>query len=402
MHIYNPLSNHYILVQVFGFLINQRDIYNCTLVNTQWNISATPFLYRAPKLNFSNINILRFLQTIKNAKEKQTSQPYNEMVREWSLKDSNSANYIAECCPNIEKLSCNNESFILCDNNNNNNVNSDDFKTKTVLNNWINLKSITLYNRCGTDLILEAIKINCSRLEELILWNCSVTDIGLIEIFKTCKILKSLRLYQCHEITDQTLISMSEICNSLINLDLRDCKKLSDNGILALSNSKIAKNLLSLYLEALNIKEDSFLVLAENTTNLRELYLRRLETITDEIVTAFAIGSRPCLKRLHLHLCPRFIGWGVKEAIEIRELSLLMQNIKLQVINIICENCRFLERFTLDIVSYSFSYSNEEIIGALSQLKNLKSLALFCGIKFSKFEVYEIKRRCKELVQINC
>jgi hypothetical protein len=363
MHIYNPLSNHYILVQVFGFLKNQRDIYNCTLVNTQWNISATPFLYRAPKVKssnistLSNINLLTFLQTIKNAKEKQTSQPYNEMVREWNLNDSNSVNYIAECCHNIEKLSCNNETFILCDNNN---LNSEDLKTKTLLKNWNKLKSITLYRHCGTDLILEAIKINCNRLEELILWNCSVTDIGLLEIFKSCKGLKLLGLNQCNEITDQILLSISEICDFIINLDLRDCNKLSDNGILALSNSKFAKNLRSLRLEALNIKEDSLLVLAENTTNLQELYLRRLDNVTDEIVTAFAIGSKPCLKRLILHLCPRIIGWGIKEALEIRELSLLMQNIKLQVLNSVCETCQFLERFTLDITSYSsFSYSNE-------------------------------------------
>ncbi|CAB4382820.1 unnamed protein product [Rhizophagus irregularis] len=392
MHIYNPLSNHYILVQVFGFIENQRDIFHCTLVNTQWNLSATPFLYRAPKLTFTNINSLTFLQTIKNAKEKQTFLPYNEMVREWNFKDPNSVDCIADCCPNIEKISCNNESFILYDNNH---VNS------TLLKNWIKLKSIKLYRRCGSDLILEAIKINCNRLEELILWNCTVTDIGLIQIFKSCKGLKLLKLNQCHEITDQSLLSMSEICHSIINLDLRDCNKLSDDGILALSNSIFLKNLSILHLEALNIKEDSLLILAENITNLQELHLRRFETVTDEIVTAFAIGSRHYLKRLNLHLCPR-ISWSMKESIEIRELSLLMQNISLQLLNSICETCQFLEKFTLDIASYSSSYSNEEIISTLSQLKNLKSLAIFCGIKFSKFEIYELKRRCKKLVQINC
>src|SRR5207249_3628132 len=97
----------------------------------------------------------------------------------------------------------------------------------------------------------------------------------------------------------------------------------------------------------------------ENTTNLQELYLRRLESVNDEIVAAFGIGSRPCLKRLNLHLCPRIIGWGIKEAIEIRELSLFMKSIKLPVLDSICETCQLLERFTLDITTYSSSFSNE-------------------------------------------
>ncbi|RIA92744.1 hypothetical protein C1645_736096 [Glomus cerebriforme] len=320
------------------------------------------------------------------------------MVREWNFRDSNSINYISECCPNIEKLSCNNESFILCDDN----VKSEELRTKTILKNWNNLKSITLYHGCGTNLILEAIKINCNRLEELILVNCSANDIGLIEIFKTCKGLKSLRLNKCCEISDQSLIVISNYCNSLINLDLRDCDKISDNGILALANSNFSKNLFSLYLEALNIKELSLLILAKNSTNLRELHLRRLDSVNDEIVAAFSIGSKSCLKRLNLHLCPKFIGWGIKEATEIKELSLFMQNIKLQVLDSICETCQSLEKFTLDITNYSFFSHNRDIINTISQLKNLKSLALFCGINFSTFEIYELKRRCKKLAQINC
>src|SRR6266540_6120242 len=102
MHIYHPLSHHYILIQVFGFLKNQRDIYNCVLVNIQWNTSATPFLYRAPQFTRFSLSSTKCLQTIKKAKEKQTFQPYHfmvwlkakekqtfqpyhEMVREWNL-----------------------------------------------------------------------------------------------------------------------------------------------------------------------------------------------------------------------------------------------------------------------------------------------------------------------------
>ncbi|CAI2170464.1 3990_t:CDS:2 [Funneliformis geosporum] len=396
MHLYHPLSHHYILVQVFGYLKNQRDIYNCTLVNTQWNISASPFLYRAPKFTsratFSS-SLTKYLQTIRSAKDEQTFQPYHEMVREWNLKYIKyvSVAYdVANYCPNIEKLGCNNEGFLLGDNMN----------IKNLLNSWTRLKSIALYHNCGTDLILEAIKMNCGRLEELILCNCPVTDIGLIQVFKTIRGLKFLRFNQCHEISNQSLTMMSEYCDSLVRLELINCNRLNDNGILALANSThLATNLRSLYLEALNINQRSLLVLARNIMNLRELYLRIFESFGDEVITAFN-----CLEQLTLH-CPRIIGWSIKEAIVIRELSLFMSNIQLQELNAICNTCHLLEKFTLDvkqIVAISFISMNRDIIKVLSKLKYLRSLALFCGIIFTNSEIYELKTNCIRLTQINC
>src|SRR6266540_2651966 len=333
MHIYHPLSHHYILIQVFGFLKNQRDIYNCVLVNIQWNTSATPFLYRAPQFTRFSLSSTKCLQTIKKAKEKQTFQPYHEMVREWNLKNLSVAYDIAECCPNLEKLGCNNGEII--------------GNRKDLLKNWTKLKTITLYNNSGTDLILETIKMHCNHLEEFILCNCPVTDIGLIEILKTFKGLKLLRLIQCNEISNQSLIIMSKHCNSLTNLDLRNCNRINDHGILALgSSSLLSRNLRSLYLESLNVSQHSLLFLAKNIMNLQELYLRVLNFINDEIVAAFNGHDKSYLKRLTLHLCPEIVGWGIKESVGIRELSLFMSNLKLQELDAICETCQLLEKFT--------------------------------------------------------
>ncbi|CAG8487490.1 7634_t:CDS:2 [Funneliformis caledonium] len=358
MHLYHPLSHHYILVKVFGYLTNQRDIYNCTLVNTQWNTSVSPFLYRAPKFTsrakFSS-SLTKYFQTIKSAKDEQTFQPYHEMLREWNLKYAKVACDIAVCCPNIEKLGCVDGGFLLGDN----------LNRKNLLKAWTRLKSITLYHNCGTDLILEAIRMNCSRLEELILCNCPVTDIGLIEVFKTIRGLKLLRFNHCNEISNQSLIMMSKYCNSLVRLDLINCNRLNDNGILALADSShLATNLRSLYLEALNIDQNTLLILARNIMNLRELYLRTLVSFGDEVITAFN-----CLEQLTLH-CPRINGWNINEAIRIRELSLFMTNIKLQELNAICKTCHHLEKFTLDvkqILAFSFSMNKQTVSSVIEK-----------------------------------
>src|SRR5438132_1913830 len=101
MH-HHPLTQNYLLSQIFSYIEKQKDLYNFTLVNSSWNYPASIYLYRSPKPKYVN----KFTETLILSKQKKTSLPYNEMVREWNISSIKVAYIIAECCPLIEKVSC--------------------------------------------------------------------------------------------------------------------------------------------------------------------------------------------------------------------------------------------------------------------------------------------------------
>ncbi|KAF0415597.1 RNI-like protein [Gigaspora margarita] len=394
MHLYHPLTHVYLLQQVFNCLETQKDFYNFTLVNSQWNIASSPYLYRAPKPSTSKA-VESCKQTIVHAKEKKTFLSYNEMVREWVIKvairDAKIDCLIADCCPNIEKFSCSSEI-----------KNATEYPALAVLliKHWKDLKSISLYHESGNDTTLESITTNCAALEELILVNCKTTDVGFGEVVKACKLIKKIQLVQCTEITDESLIAISKSCKYLTHLDLKDCINITDKGIYALSNPTTTRKLRMLSLEGLNIK-DSLLALAEHTKVLQGLSLKRLENLNDEIILTFGRNSSTTLKQLRIYSCRRVKGWGIKEFVSIEELSLLMDCINFEEFEEICVYCSAIEKFTLDVRRIIETNHTLDIVGAISQLKNLKSLAIFCGRNFSDDNRRRLERSCSKLREIN-
>ncbi|CAG8782570.1 6111_t:CDS:1, partial [Racocetra fulgida] len=113
---------------------------------------------------------------------------------------------------------------------------------------------------------------------------------GFSEVVKACKLIKKIRLVQCTEITDESLVALSKSCKYLTHLDLKDCTNFTDKGIYALSNPTTTRKLRMLFLEGLNIK-DSLLALAEHTTVLQGLSLKKLENLNDEIISIFGRNS---------------------------------------------------------------------------------------------------------------
>ncbi|CAG8781194.1 25581_t:CDS:2, partial [Dentiscutata erythropus] len=380
--------------QVFNYLETQKDFYNFTLVNSQWNIASSPYLYRAPKPSTSKA-IERCKQTLIHAKEKKAFLAYNEMVREWvidlAIRDAKIDCVIADCCPNIEKFSCSSEIK---------NANEYPALAITLIKHWKGLKSISLYHDSGNDTTLESISTNCTAIEELILVNCKTTDVGFGEVVKACKLIKKIRLVQCTEITDESLTAISKSCRYLTHLELKDCINFTDKGIYAISNPTTTRKLRMLFLEGLNIK-DSLLALAEHTKVLQGLSLKRLENLNDEIISTFGKNSSKTLKQLRIYSCRRVKGWGIKEFIGIEDLSLLMDYINFEEFEEICEYCSAIENFTLDVRRIIETNHTLDIVGAISRLKNLKSLAIFCGRKFSDENRRLLERHCSKLRKIN-
>ncbi|CAG8719245.1 22576_t:CDS:2, partial [Racocetra persica] len=380
--------------QVFNYLEAQKDFYNFTLVNSQWNIASSPCLYRAPKPSTPKA-LEKCKQTLEKAKEKKTFLAYNEMVREWiielAIRDAKIDSSIADWCPNIEKFSCSSEI-----------KNANEYPTLAIdlIRHWKGLKSISLYHNSGNDTTLESISTNCAALEELILVNCKTTDLGFGEVVKACKLIKKIRLVQCTEITDESLVALSKSCRHLTHLDLKDCTNFTDKGIYALSNPTTTRKLRMLFLEGLNIK-DSLLALAEHTTVLQGLSLKKLENLNDEIISIFGRNSSKTLKRLRIYSCRKVKGWGIKEFVGIEDLSLLMDYINFEELEEICECCSAIENFTLDVRRIIETHHNLDIVGAISQLKNLKSLAIFCGRNFSDDNRRLLERSCSKLRKIN-
>ncbi|CAG8679836.1 6965_t:CDS:2, partial [Cetraspora pellucida] len=262
--------------------------------------------------------------------------------------------------------------------------NANEYPTLAInlIKHWKGLKSISLYHGSGNDATLESISTNCAALEELILVNCKTTDFGFGEVVKACKVIKKIRLVQCIEITDESLVALSKSCRYLVHLDLKDCTNFTDKGIYALSNPTTTRKLRTLSLEGLNIK-DSLLALAEHTTILHRLSLKKLENLNDEIISTFGRNSSKTLKQLRIYSCRKVKGWGIKEFVGIEDLSLLMDYINLKEFEEICEYCNAIENFTLDVRRIIETNHTSDIVVAISQLKNLKSLAIFCGRNFS-------------------
>src|SRR6266542_3404845 len=69
-----PLTQNYLLSQIFSYIEKQKDLYNFTLVNSSWNYPASIYLYRSPKPKYVN----KFTETLILSKQKKTSLPYNE------------------------------------------------------------------------------------------------------------------------------------------------------------------------------------------------------------------------------------------------------------------------------------------------------------------------------------
>ncbi|CAG8491662.1 316_t:CDS:2, partial [Acaulospora colombiana] len=337
---------------------------------------------------FSAKNAEKCRRTLFLSKEKKTTLAYNEMVREWSIKDAQLAYLIADCCPNIEKISCSSEI-----------ANAQVYPSviNDLVIHWRNLKSLSLYHKSGTDESLTLVSISWTELVELTIANSKVTDAGICQVVKGCKRLKKIKLSNCDEITDKSLASVSEYCKNLSFLDVKSCPRFTDKGILQLANPTFAKRLRCLILENIKIK-DSLLALAEHTSALEELSLRQLEDVDDRIVSAFGGSS---LRLLCLYTCRLVEGWGVAELCEIKELSLMMEAISLERLREICESCKNLEKLTLDLCRIDEANSNSDIIREISKLVNLKSLAIYCDKKFSSLDIFQLKRNCKLLNQVN-
>ncbi|CAJ0913183.1 17755_t:CDS:2 [Entrophospora sp. SA101] len=390
MHVYHPLTQNYLLSQIFSFIEKQKDLYNFTLVNSSWNYSASTYLYRSPKLKEYEY-VKKFIETLLLSKQKKTLLPYNEMVREWNIFYMEFADIIAECCPFIEKITC---VAIVKDN-----LEKKPMIFNNLIKHWNNLRTISLYNYSGTDETLKSIKDYCLRLEEINLDSKFITDIGLVELIKSCRLIKRLKL-KCDNITDESMKVISIHCKYLIELHICDCNLITDIGILSLSEISFAKNLNRLTLEKLNIRESSLIVLAKNTINIQELYFKRINELTDEVISLFGdirIKREKSINKLNLNICSNILGSGLKEFLELKELSLFMQSIKLNYLQEICNNCQKIEKLTLDV-----KFITDDIINAISKLKNLKSLAMFCGRGFEDSDIFGLRRDCPKLNQINC
>ncbi|CAG8483460.1 17739_t:CDS:2 [Acaulospora morrowiae] len=388
MHSYHPLSHHYILYQVFCFNNSQREFYNYAFVNSQWNVTVSPFLYKAPKLIERNVEKCR--QTLCLAKEKKATLAYNEMVREWNIRDAELAYLISDYCPNIEKISCSGEIA---------NARAYPSMIHDLIKSWKNLRSISLSHKNGTDESLTQVSIHCTELEELVVVNGEVTDLGICEVVKRCRKLKEITLHSCKEITDETFVSMSKYCK-LSKLQLKHCPRITDKGILALANPTFTKRLRYLHLEDIGVR-DSLLALAEHTNTLEGLCFNRLKDVDDEVVSAFGRNASYSLKQLRVYSCRSVKGWGVMEFGGIKGLSLMMDTLGLEQLSGICEYCKDLEDLTLDVRRIVTADSTMDIVREISKLTKLKSLAIFCGKKFHSSNVLQLKKNCKKLKQIN-
>ncbi|CAG8537160.1 7901_t:CDS:2 [Paraglomus brasilianum] len=379
MHHYHPLQNHYVLTQIFKYLTEQRVLYSCVQVSSHWYASAAPFLYRRPipkKLH-------KFINTIADAAQHRTLLPYNLMVCEWILADKPNALFMSQCCSNVRYICFSKHVFI------------DESLTEKLLKNWRRLRSIVLQKN-ATDETLSLIAQHSQSIESIEIHGCLVTDNGIRTLLSHCHAINSITIVKCPSITDKTLNALSSApCTSILQtLNINECQ-FTDSGFAAVS---LFPTLHRLSLQALKINS-GLLHLAKSVPQLEELTFRNMPKLTDNVVATFGKTCRE-LKRLKLYQCKEINGVGVKECKTIVELSYFAANMEFGELEGICDGCRKIEKLTIDAKLHDVG-NDEDIICAISQLKELKALGLYSGSLISPLDKLKLQKECPNLQKIN-
>lgn len=135
------------------------------------------------------------------------------------------------------------------------------------------------------DLITAIVSV-CPTLNRIDLIGSEITDTTLTNMGSYCTQLTFLSLSQCALINNAGVSALVSHCSDLLTLHFDNCKTVSDNGIIAVGRH--CHKLQRLWLQALDITDDSLDYIAEGCKQLRELKLAGCKEISDEGVIEIA------------------------------------------------------------------------------------------------------------------
>lgn len=255
------------LHSVFSY-VEPQDLYNCALVNIEWNQYATSKLWRYPKFGTDCTTALqsfqRFLIILPNIAREQTRLCVITIdvseVQE-ALYDAVDENWLGIAvlrCPNLKELIIRDVSFLstisirkLCYMKVSNNFikrldltgakSITESTMKALVQNFPELKHIILDKCSGvSDGSVSQIAYFCHNLEHVNLANSrsSLTDVGVFALAKFGKLkLRSIDLTASTKVTDNAIIAMTSHCTKLVSINFSNCALITIQGLEKLISS---------------------------------------------------------------------------------------------------------------------------------------------------------------------
>jgi len=249
------------LHSVFNY-VRPRDLFNCALVNVEWNQYTTIKLWQSPEFgNDSKTALLSFQSflgiLLNTAREQTRLCVINIDVSEiqetlYDTVDENWLGIVVLRCPNLRELIIRDVSFLstiqirkLCNMKASNNFvekldltgakDITESTMKTLVQNFPELKHIILDNCSGvTDGSISQVAYSCHNLEYVNLANSrtSLTNVGIFALAKFGKQkLRGIDLTASMKVTDDAILAISTHCIKLVSINFSHCALITIQGL---------------------------------------------------------------------------------------------------------------------------------------------------------------------------
>ncbi|ORX34912.1 hypothetical protein BD324DRAFT_103901 [Kockovaella imperatae] len=214
-----------ILLQIFRFLNNPKDLSNALLVSRMWSVCAYPVLWAHPNLH----NVRQLASLTRVLKSKSSTFPYARSVKRLnlgSLGGSLSDGLLEglENCSRLERLTVTNTDQVTSDG------------LKQLVRGLTELHAVDFSGCFGVDdSVALTLAESCSKLQGLNFSKCvQVGDEGIKAIAEKCSGLRRIKIAGCSLVSDQSLVRLVISCPLIMEMDLASLPLIRDSTLYAI------------------------------------------------------------------------------------------------------------------------------------------------------------------------